>query len=222
VRTIVRLKFLFGNNCRGHKAQVGASMSWRRRLLNLLPAGPAVPLAAVLIAALSGARAADVPAPTVQAPSRAAAPAQAESAADLGLPRLQPGNWQYQRSVISATGAAPRQATISKCADPSQEMRGKLAELKQKGCRFSPTTHTGNSYSTSWTCPARGTLLVMTQVITVTSDSSYEDSTEARLQEQVMRTKIVATRVGECSPLAGVPRKHRPRPPPIAPSSGGG
>jgi Protein of unknown function (DUF3617) len=198
-------------------------MSRRRWPLNLSLAGPVVPFAAVLVSALSSVRAADVPAPapTVPASSPATAPA-AESAADLGLPSFQPGNWQYQRSVISATGAAPRQATISKCANPSQEMRNKLAELKQKGCRFSPTTHTGNSYSTSWTCPARGTLLVMTQVITVTSDSSYEDSTEARLQEQITRTKIVATRVGECSPLAGVPKKHRPRPPPIAPSSGGG
>ncbi len=196
-------------------------MSRPRHLLNLLPARPVAPFTAVLLAALSGVRAADVPAPTVRTPAPAAAPAQAESAADLGLPSFQPGNWQYQRSVISATGAAPRQATISKCADPSQEMRSKLAELKQKGCRFSTTTHTGDSYSTSWTCPARGTLLVMTQVITVTSDSSYQDSTEARLQEQITRTKIVATRVGECSPLAGVPKKQRRRPPPIAPSTGG-
>ena len=183
-----------------------------------------MPFAVVLVGALCGVRAADVlaPAPTVAASSPAAASALTESAADLGLPSFQPGNWQYQRSVISATGAAPRQATISKCANPSQEMRNKLAELKQKGCRFSPTTHTGNSYSTSWTCPARGTLLAMTQVITVTSDSSYEDSTEARLQEQITRTKIVATRIGECSPLAGVPKKHPRRPPPIAPSGGGG
>jgi hypothetical protein len=138
----------------------------------------------------------------------------------MGLPSFRPGEWQYQRSVISPTGAAPRHATITKCADPSEEMRKKLVELKQKGCRFSPTAHAGTSYSTSWTCAARGSLLLLSQVITVTGESSYEDSTEARLQDQVTRTRIVATRVGECPLLPGAP-KHRRRPSPLAPPGGG-
>ncbi len=194
---------------------------WRRRRFpHLVPAGPALPFAAVLVAALSSVRAADVPAPTVQTPSPAAAPAQAASASDLGLPSFRPGKWQYQRSVISATGGTPRRGTISKCGDPSEELRNKLAQLKQQGCRFSSTTHAGNSYSTTWTCPAHGGVLLMSQVITVTSESSYEDSNEARFQDQVTRTKIVATRVGECPLLPGAP-KHRRGPSPLAsPGSG--
>lgn len=57
----------------------------------------------------------------------------------------------------------------------------------------------------------------MSQVITVTGTSSYEDSNEARIGDQVTRTKIVATRVGECSLLPGA-QKPRRRPLPIAPS----
>jgi hypothetical protein len=183
--------------------------------------------AASLVAAPSRARAADVPSSAAQSPSAAAAAlrteaAQPEPAAAMGLPSFKPGKWQYQRSVISATGGAPRQATISKCADPSQEMRAKLAELKQKGCRFMPTTHSGNSYSTSWTCPAHGGLVLMSQVITVTSESSYEDSNEARVQDQATRTKIVATRVGECPLLPNAPKHRRRSPLPLPAPNGGG
>jgi len=160
------------------------------------------------------------PAPAAQSASPATASSPAQSAADMGLPSFHSGKWQYQRSVISGSGGTPRQATISKCADPSQEMRSKLAELKQKGCRFSPTTHAGTTYSTTWTCPAHGGLLSLSQVITVTGESSYEDSTEARFQDQVTRTRIVATRVGECPLLPGAP-KHRHRASPLAPPSGG-
>ncbi len=175
---------------------------------------------ALAIAVLSRAGAADVPAPTVQSPSPAAAASQAQPAAEGELPAFQPGLWEYQRSLVSAAHDTPRQATIKKCSDPSEEMRKKRLELKQKGCRFSPTVHTGNSYSASWTCPAHGGVVAMSQVITVTSDSSYEDANEARFEDQVMRTRIVATRVGACPLLPGAP-KHRRRPPPLAPSSGG-
>jgi hypothetical protein len=190
-------------------------MLWRSWSCILVQVGIAVGFATA-----SRAAGPHAPPSAVQSAMPAAAPSQPESAADLGLPRFLPGNWQYQRAVISATGGTPQQATISKCADPSQEMHDKLVELTHKGCRFSPTTHAGNAYSTTWTCPAHGGLLAMSQVITVTGDSSYEDSSEARFQDQVTRTKIVATRIGECPLLPAAPT-HRHRPSPLTPPSGG-
>jgi len=60
----------------------------------------------------------------------------------------------------------------------------------------------------------------MSQKLTVTSESSYEDISEARFEEQQTRTKIVATRIGECPLLPGAPKPRR-RPPPLSPSTGG-
>jgi hypothetical protein len=185
-------------------------MSLRGLLLASIPTGVALLLAVPALAA-------DPPAPEAPraAPSAAAAP---ETEAEVDLPTFQPGMWAYERTVTSGN-RAPTQSKMSKCSDPSVEMRSKIAELKKKGCRFSPTTHFANIYRSSWVCPAHGGVLALAQTLTVTSDSRYEDSSEARFEEKLTRTKIVATRVGECPLLPGVP-KHRPRPPPLSPPSG--
>jgi Protein of unknown function (DUF3617) len=153
-----------------------------------------------------------------------AAPPRSEAEADV--PTLQPGMWQYERTVSSRTRtppgqprppaqSSPAQTKISKCTNPTLEMRNKIAELKKKGCRFMPTVHTGNTYRASWACPTHGGVLILTQVLTVENDNGYEDASEARFEEQVTRTKIVATRVGDCPLLPGVP-KQRHRPPPLS------
>src|SRR5205807_10308162 len=90
----------------------------------------------------------------------------------------------------------------------------------KKGCRFSPTIHLGNTYQATWICSARGGVVAMSQKLTVTSESSYEDISEARFEEQQTRTKIVATRIGECPLLPNAP-KHRRGPSPL-PRSGNG
>jgi hypothetical protein len=195
-------------------------MSQRRSLLTLRTYG-----LVLAFSALSRIGAADVPAPPTQSRPHAATPAQPDPPLNVELPSLQPGMWEYQRSVTSTTHQSPAEAKISKCSDPSEEMRSKRAELQQKGCRFSPTIHTGNNYRASWTCPTHGGVVAMSQVITVSGDNRYEDMNEARFQEQVSRTRIVATRIGECPLIPGVP-KQRHRPPPVpsssSPSSGGG
>jgi len=150
----------------------------------------------------------------------AAAPSPVTSARDAELPSLKPGMWEYQRTVTTRARGAPAVAKLSKCGDPTLEMRNKLAALEKKGCRFSPTIHHGNTYQATWICSAHGGVVAMSQKLTVTSESSYEDISEARFEEQQTRTKIVATRIGECPLLPGAPKPRR-RPPPLSPSTGG-
>ena len=157
--------------------------------------------------------------PTPPSPS-AAAPSPVTSASDAELPSLKPGMWEYQRTVTTRARGTPAQAKLSKCSDPTLEMRNKLAALEKKGCRFSPTIHLGNTYQATWICSARGGVVAMSQKLTVTSESSYEDISEARFEEQQTRTKIVATRIGECPLLPNAP-KHRRGPSPL-PRSGNG
>jgi hypothetical protein len=171
---------------------------------------------AVTLTLAAPALAADPPTPGAPPTSSAAAPAS-QSEAEAELPALQPGLWQYERTVTSGR-RAPAASKVSKCSDPTVEMRKKIAELKQKGCRFLPTVHAGNTYRSRWACPTHGGVVALAQVLTVTSESSYEDSSEARFEDQLTRTRIVATRVGECPLLPGVP-KHRRLPPPPPPSN---
>ncbi|HKB49640.1 MAG TPA: DUF3617 family protein, partial [Ktedonobacterales bacterium] len=120
--------------------------------------------------------------PTPPPPS-AAVPSPVTSAPEAELPSLKPGMWEYQRTLTTRARGTPAQAKVSKCSDPTLEMRNKLAELEKKGCRFSPTVHLGNTYRASWTCPTHGGVVAMSQKLTVTSDSSYEDISEARFKE---------------------------------------
>lgn len=170
----------------------------------------------LLVLALLGgapgrAAAADAPAPGT--------PPAATADADPDVPALRPGMWEYQRSLASSPRGTPEPNRMNKCSDPSREMRDKLAQLKTKGCRFGPTAHSGNTYRTSWVCPARDRMLRMSQVLTVSGDNHYEDSTEVRFGEQLTRTKIVASRVGDCPLLPGAPKRRR-SPPPLPSVSG--
>ena len=187
------------------------------------------PLLPALALALAAAALAVEPAASPGQPPaspESAAPPRSEAEADV--PTLQPGMWQYERTVSSRTRTPPgqprpaqsnpAQTKMSKCTNPTLEMRNKIAELKKKGCRFMPTVHTGNTYRASWACPTHGGVLILTQVLTVENDNGYEDASEARFEEQVTRTKIIATRVGDCPLLPGVP-KQRHRAPPLSPVS---
>jgi hypothetical protein len=185
-------------------------------------------LPALALALAAPALAVEPAASPSQSPASPESAAPPRSEAEADVPTLQPGMWQYERTVSSRVRSLPgqprpaqsnpAQTKMSKCTNPTLEMRNKIAELKKKGCRFMPTVHTGNTYRASWACPTHGGVLALTQVLTVENDSGYEDASEARFEEQVTRTKIVATRVGDCPLLPGVPKQRR-RPPPLSPSS---
>src|ERR1700739_5010792 len=145
-------------------------MSRRRRLRHVPVFG-----LALLSVAFCHIVAADGPTPRTPPSSSATSASSAPSAPEADLPSLKPGMWEYQRTRTTRARGTPAQAKLSKCSDPTLEMRNKIAELRKKGCRFSAPVHLGNTYRASWMCPSHGGVVAMSQVLTVTSDSSYED-----------------------------------------------
>jgi len=142
-------------------------------------------------------------------PTMPAAGAQSAMAADgpsLGLPALRPGLWEYRRTQISSGGGKPQTATIRKCSDPSAEFRQKLAQLRQRGCVFSPMKHRGQRYEATWRCTAAdGAILAMRDVITVNSEDNYINESEVFVSHEATHSTIVATRQGECPAAAAGP-----------------
>lgn len=121
----------------------------------------------------------------------------------LGLPPLRPGMWEYQRTQGAGAGGKARSMTLRKCSNPNADFKQKLAQLKQKGCVFSPFEQSGQRYEASWRCPAPdGSIVAMHDVITVTSDTSYRTESDARGAHQATHSTIVATRQGDCSTSA--------------------
>ncbi len=149
----------------------------------------------------------------------AAAPAEAgknsaSSAAEL--PHLQPGLWEYRRTVLNGSAGKPPQASeLKKCSDPTAEFRQKMADLEKKGCHFSPTQRRPEGYVSNWTCVTSSGLVQFHDVLIVQSDTSYQDVIEARSGQQVVRSTIDAQRVDECpaSDAGNLPRSQHKKPP---------
>jgi Protein of unknown function (DUF3617) len=137
------------------------------------------------------------PAPVAAAPN---------AAARVDLPAFRPGMWEYTRTTqVAGARGKPANATVRKCSDPNKEIRDKLAQMKEKGCQFTPMSREGSRYRSTFICPVKGGSLTMSEVITVKGDSSYQDANESRFGKQVTHTTIVATRVGECPPTGAPP-----------------
>jgi hypothetical protein len=116
------------------------------------------------------------------------------------LPQLRPGLWEYRRTQINSGGGKPQTATVRKCSDPTAEFKRKLAELQGRGCVFESLRQDGQRYEASWRCTAPdGTVLAMRDSITVLSDTSYQNESEAFLSHEATHSTIVAIRLGDCS-----------------------
>ena len=119
---------------------------------------------------------------------------------------MQPGLWEYQRTQV-AGGGTPKTNTFRKCSDPNAEFEQKLAELRKRGCVFTPFKQHGNRYEASWRCDlGDGRMLAMHDLITIIGPTSYKDDNQAVIAHDTAQSSILANRLGECpvsSPVTG-------------------
>jgi hypothetical protein len=87
-----------------------------------------------------------------------------------------------------------------------------MLELKKKGCQFTPLMQSGSRYTSAWKCPVTGGSATVRDVITVKGSTGYQDDNEVRLPQQLTRSTILATRLGDC-PANQQPPTARPTPP---------
>jgi hypothetical protein len=145
-------------------------------------------------------------------PSRSPHPHKpAGTAAAVELPVLQPGLWQYRRTVVKDDSPAPQISVLRKCADPSTEIRKKMSELEKRSCRFAPLTHRQHRYISSWICPTPLGTTRFRAVLIVRGTVGYTDLSEMRVMEHMTRQRIEAVRIGEC-PAGELGRQPAPNP----------
>jgi hypothetical protein len=114
------------------------------------------------------------------------------------LPFFEPGMWEYRRTVVKDDYPSPQISMLRKCADPSTEMRRKMAELGKRSCRFAPLAHRKHRYISSWICPTPLGPARFRGVLIVRGTAGYTDLSEMRTTEHVARQRIEAARIGEC------------------------
>ena len=125
-------------------------------------------------------------------------PAQTTAAA-VQLPVFQAGLWQYRRTVVNSDSPTPQVSMLKKCADPSTEIREKMAQLGHNGCQFAPLALRHGRYISSWTCPTPLGPTRFRAVLIVQGAVRYTDLSEMRAANHFARQRIDAAWIGECS-----------------------
>jgi hypothetical protein len=144
-------------------------------------------------------------------PPRSTHDKPATATAAVELPFFEPGLWEYRRTVVKDDSPGRQISMLRKCADPSTEIRQKMAELGKRSCRFAPLAHRQHRYISRWTCPTPLGPTRFRAVLIVRSPKGYTDLSEMRTTEHVARQRIEAARIGEC-PASGSGRQFRPNP----------
>jgi hypothetical protein len=121
------------------------------------------------------------------------------------LPAFQAGLWQYRRTVVKDDSPSPRISMLRKCADPSTEIRTKMAQLESRSCQFTPFARQQNRYTASWTCPTPNGPMSFRAVLIVKGVTGYTDLSEMRSAQHVARWRIEAIRIGACPENAPSP-----------------
>jgi hypothetical protein len=114
------------------------------------------------------------------------------------LPAFQAGLWQYRRTVVKDDSPSPRISMLRKCADPSTEIRTKMAQLESRSCRFAPLVRRRGRYLSTWICPTPEGPTRFRAVLIVKGATGYTDLSEMRSAQHVARQRIEATRIGAC------------------------
>jgi hypothetical protein len=123
----------------------------------------------------------------------AAAPPPSEE-----LPTFQPGLWSFSVTMNQYGEKDPKVRTMTRCADPGEEIRKKWQSLAAQACKFSPVVHAGSQYSYSSSCNSQGRVVTMKSVIMADKADSYRVESESHTATQASREIIVARRVGDC------------------------
>ena len=118
------------------------------------------------------------------------------AAAAAELPELRQGMWEYERT------AGGNRYEAKECGDPAQAMRANNASLEKLGCRFSPVTHEGSTYTFTSECAIKlpsGVYSSRTSsVLTAESDSAYRLEVRETRQGRTTEETIVGHRVADC------------------------
>ena len=113
------------------------------------------------------------------------------------VPSFRQGLWEYQR----ANGTNRYAAT--ECLDPGEELRRQQEGLQKLGCKLSPTTHAGSTWTYSADCavklPSRVRTFSKTSVLTVESDAAYQVETRTTDQGKTTSEVVNAHRVADCT-----------------------
>lgn len=113
------------------------------------------------------------------------------------VPSFRQGLWEYERAAGGSKYAA------SECLDPGEELRREQTALQKIGCKLSPTSHAGSTWTYSADCTVKLPSGVMsfskTSVLTADSDTAYQVEMRTTDKSGTTSQVISAHRVADCT-----------------------
>jgi uncharacterized protein DUF3617 len=114
------------------------------------------------------------------------------------VPTFRQGVWEYERTVGTSKFVA------KECIDPSEEFRLQDTALGRMGCKVSPTTQSGSTYTFNAECmvklPSGVASWTTTSMLTAENDSAYRLETHTARNGRVRDEVTTARRVADCTP----------------------
>jgi hypothetical protein len=112
-------------------------------------------------------------------------------------PPFRQGLWQFDRSVGS------QKLQTKECTNPTEDMKQQNALLTKGGCKFTPSTRSGKTYTFSAECTitAPGSAPITarsTSALTVESDGAYRVEITTTGGGTSTNETLLARRVGDC------------------------
>jgi hypothetical protein len=114
------------------------------------------------------------------------------------VPSFRQGLWEYQRAAGTNRFAA------TECLDPGEERRRHQIALQKIGCKLSPTTRTGSTWTYSADCavklPSGAMAFSTTSVLTADSDTAYQEEVRTTGKGGTTTSQVItAHRVADCT-----------------------
>jgi hypothetical protein len=128
------------------------------------------------------------------------------------LPKFEPGLWQFRRTLFNQGADKPQVTEVTKCTDPTNDIRQKMESLGGKSCQFSPPRQVQDHYVSNWVCQTPNGPVRFHDVLTVNDATSYVDVSEAQMAQRITRSRLEARRLGDCPPKSVIPHNPGGRP----------
>jgi uncharacterized protein DUF3617 len=120
-------------------------------------------------------------------------------------PTFRSGLWKFERTLETdgkandrlQTSGLPIAREITRCVNPTLELRTEFTPLKTGGCSTKDLRKTDDGYVFQKVCG--GAAPIKTE-ISVKGDSAYTETHEGSIGKMPTKETVVAQRVGDCGP----------------------
>jgi len=108
--------------------------------------------------------------------------------------------WEFNRTVENPNDPGkPRAMVTNRCTNPTDDMKRRNEMLSKAGCKVSPISKNGKTYSFTADCKIQNATVQSKSVMTVENDTAYSVEVESKSDAKNTKEVLKARRTGDCT-----------------------